>query len=79
MLWCRLHNSGSVHAQVQFNYCKSIFEFLIYCLWIKLLLFNYNIQNNLTIILIIMIERSEGEAETYIEAGEFGEGDISEE
>jgi hypothetical protein len=36
-------------------------------------LFNYN---NLTIILITMIER---EVETYIEAREFGEGDISEE
>jgi hypothetical protein len=45
----------------------------------KIYYFNYNIQNNLTIILIIMIERSEAETETYIEAGEFGEGDISEE
>src|SRR5712664_4593333 len=34
-----------------FNYCKSIFKFLILCLWIKKLLFNYNIQNNLTIII----------------------------
>jgi hypothetical protein len=31
---------------------SSIFKFLILCLWIKLLLFNYNIQNNLTIIII---------------------------
>src|SRR5258705_177876 len=35
-----------------FNYCKSIFKLFILCLWIKLLLFNYNIQNNLTIIII---------------------------
>src|SRR5882724_9729590 len=55
------------------NYCKSIFKFLILCLWIKLLLFNYNIQNNLTIIIIYrkMKWRWKG---TYIEAGEFGGG-----
>src|SRR5882762_7873742 len=35
-----------------FNYCKSIFYLFILCLWIKLLLFNYNIHNNLTIIII---------------------------
>ena len=57
----------------------SLYLNFLFIVWIKLLLFNYNIQNNLTIILIIMIERSEEEAETYIEAGEFGEGDISEE
>jgi len=40
---------------------------------IKLLLFNYNIQNNLTIIIIYrkMKWRWKG---TYIEAGEFGDG-----
>src|SRR5258705_3363028 len=56
-----------------FNYCKSIFKFLILCLWIKLLLFSYNIQNNLTIIIfyIKMKWRWKG---TYIEAGEFGGG-----
>src|SRR5882672_6056357 len=37
--------------EFNFNYCKSIFKFLILCLWIKILLFNYNIQNNLTIII----------------------------
>jgi hypothetical protein len=43
------------------------------CLWIKLLLFNYNIQNNLTIIIFYrkMKWRWKG---TYIEAGEFGGG-----
>jgi len=44
------------------------------CLWIKLLLlFNYNIQNNLPIIIIYrqMKWRWKG---TYIEAGEFGGG-----
>src|SRR5882724_6009839 len=56
-----------------FNYCKSIFKFFILCLWIKLLLFNYNIQNNLTIIIFYrkMKWRWKG---TYIEAGEFGGG-----
>src|SRR5882724_5157773 len=54
-----------------FNYCKSIFKFLILCLWIKILLFNYNIQNNLTIIYRKMKWRWKG---TYIEAGEFGGG-----
>src|SRR5882762_3596594 len=56
-----------------FNYCKSIFYLFILCLWIKLLLFNYNIQNNLTIIIIYrkMKWRWKG---TYIEAGEFGGG-----
>src|SRR5882762_2117297 len=51
-----------------FNYCKSIF---ILCLWIKLLLFNYNIQNNFIIIYRQMKWRWKG---TYIEAGEFGGG-----
>src|SRR5882724_660836 len=56
-----------------FNYFKSIFKFFILCLWIKLLLFNYNIQNNLTIIIFYrkMKWRWKG---TYIEAGEFGGG-----
>jgi hypothetical protein len=36
-----------------FNYFKSILKYLIYCLWIKILLFNYNIQNNLTTTIII--------------------------
>src|SRR5882762_7470381 len=55
-----------------FNYCKSIFKFLILCLWIKILLFNYNIQNNLTIIIYRKMKwRWKG---TYIEAGEFGGG-----
>src|ERR1700685_2283101 len=47
-----------------FNYCKSILKFLIYCYGQKILLFNYNIQNNLTTTTTIMIER-EAEAETY--------------
>src|ERR1700685_1452466 len=50
-----------------FNYCKSILKFLIYCYGQKLLLFNYNIQNNLTTT-TIMIER-EAEAETYSRRG----------
>src|SRR5712672_4310941 len=56
-----------------FNYCKSIFKFFKFCLWIKLLLFHYNIQNNLTTIIIYrkMKLRWKG---TYIEAGEFGGG-----
>jgi hypothetical protein len=42
------------------------------CLWIKILLFNYNIQNNLTIIIYRKMKwRWKG---TYIEAGEFGGG-----
>src|SRR5258705_12273745 len=55
------------------NYCKSIFKFFILCLRIKILIFNYNIQNNLTIIIIYrqMKWRWKG---TYIEAGEFGGG-----
>src|SRR5258705_188320 len=53
-----------------FNYCKSIF---ILCLWIKILLFNYNIQNNLTIIIINKQMKWRWKV-TYIEAGEFGCG-----
>jgi hypothetical protein len=37
----------------KFNYSKSIFKFPIFCLWIKNIII-YNIQNNPTIILIIM-------------------------
>jgi hypothetical protein len=50
-----------------FNHCKSIFKFLIFCLWIKILLFNYNIENNLTIILTIISEGSgdSGGGSTY--------------
>src|ERR1700691_278875 len=55
-----------------FNYCKSILKFLIYCYGQKILLFNYNIQNNLTTTTIIMIER-EAEAETYSRRGLQGE------
>src|ERR1700722_17661253 len=55
-----------------FNYCKSILKFLIYCYEQKILLFNYNIQNNLTTTTIIMIER-EAEAETYSRRGLQGE------
>ena len=41
-----------------------------------MIIFNYNIQNNLTIIIIDRKVKRRGK-ETYIEAGEFGEGDIS--
>jgi len=30
----------------------SLFKFLIFCLWIKIVIINYNIQSNLTIILV---------------------------
>ena len=49
-----------------FNYGKSIFQFLIFCLWI----------NNLTIIVTDRKVKQRWKG-TYIEAGEFGEGDIS--
>jgi len=52
-----------------FNYCKSILN----SLWIKILLFNYNIHNNLTIIIIYRKIKWRWKG-TYIEAGEFGCG-----
>ena len=59
-------------------YYKSIFKFLVLFVYgLKLLSFNYNIQNNLTIIIIDRNVRWRWKG-THIEAGEFGEGTMSE-
>ena len=57
-----------------FNYCKTLFKPLFFVYELKLKFFNYNIQNTLTIILIIM---SEG-AEVEIDILTFKLGDLKE-
>jgi hypothetical protein len=71
------HLPVATERQFNFNYCKSTFKFLIFCLWKKLLLFNYNIQNNLTIIVTTMSQGAEAKRHLTLELGDLEETLVS--